>query len=85
MVCDQHGEGREKTAWHPEEYGFKKKVLGAEGWEKGFFELIPGKNDRWLCRRRVKNKNGNTEYLIRFFLPIDKKEVADYLLTRGLE
>ena len=85
MDCAQNAEGEKKTGWSPEEYGFKKKFDGADFWEKGFFELHPGKHDRWLCRRRVKNRNGNTEYLVRFFLPIDKKEVAEYLLTRGLE
>ncbi len=39
-----------------------------------------------LCRKKVKNKNGNAEYLVRYYIKFpDSKDVLEYLLTKGLE
>lgn len=73
--------------WIPEDYGFKRASDTKVGlWYYKNFELRALLNDYWLLRRKVKNKNGNSEMLMKWYIKIslDNKEFADVMFSQGL-
>lgn len=84
-------------AWSPEDYGFRPpNNKGPHGetphgkigvWYYKNLELRSFQHDYWLCRKKITNKNGNTEMLQKFrhqILPGDK-DWADMVFTKGLK
>ena len=83
----------DSSLWTPEEFGFTPHKINERMtredifYRDGGFQLRRLANDRWLCRRKMKNERGNDELLIRFFVKIlpDDRAFAEALLTKGLD
>lgn len=79
-------------SWQPEDYDFHPKrindnLIRADIYYKDNYELRKRDYNYWLCRKRITNERGNTEYLTRFYLKIlpEEIEAANWLLTKGLK
>ena len=74
--------------WIPEDYGFVRPndSTNKSLWYYKNYELRALQNDYWLLRRKVKNDNGNTEMLQKWYikLTLQDKEFADIMFTKGL-
>jgi hypothetical protein len=72
--------------WIPDDYGFERHKSNSSLWYYKNFELRSLANDYWLLRRKVKNERGNSEMLVKwyFLIPLDDKELADMMFTKGL-
>jgi hypothetical protein len=73
--------------WMPEDFDFQPASSARFFFEKRNFELVPKQHNYWLCRKKIRNAKGNTEYLVKFFvkiLPTDI-EFARIMLTKALE
>lgn len=73
--------------WVPEDYDFKSPEQKSSVWYFKNLELRCLPNDYWLCRKKITNKNGNTEMLLKWRHQIlsSDKEFADVLFTKGLK
>ena len=74
--------------WTPEDYGFQTPLGRTNVWYRKNIELRYMSGDRWLARRKVKNNNGNTELLVKWGMiriPLDDKEFADVIFSKGLD
>lgn len=74
--------------WIPEDYGFVSPDTIEGGiWYYKSYELRARPNDYWLLRRKVKNKRGNSEMLVKWLIkiPLEDKEFADVIFTKGLK
>jgi hypothetical protein len=71
---------KNKPFWIPEDFGFEPhkiqgRVTREDVFYKDAYQLKRLRNDFWLLRKRIRNERGNTEYLIRFYLPITPHEI----------
>lgn len=74
--------------WSPEDYGFEKSANTEKSiWYLRNLELRALPKDYWLLRKKVKNNRGNSEMLFKWthYIPLDDKEFADIIFTRGLK
>jgi hypothetical protein len=81
----------EPSVWTPEEFGFSAKRINErltreDIYYRDNFELRRLAHNYWLCRRKVKNERGNSEYMIRFYCKIEPTDTifANELFTKGL-
>ena len=76
-------------SWRPEDYGFTipKHLEGKGVWYYKNYELRSLANEYWLCRRKITNKNNNTEMVVKWYLkiPIFDKQWADEIFSKGLK
>jgi hypothetical protein len=82
-----HFSGEPSIRWLPEDYGFVKPEHIHDGvWYYKSYELRARPNDYWLLRRKVKNKRGNSEMLVKWLIkiPLEDKDFADVIFTKGL-
>lgn len=72
--------------WVPEDYKFKSPMGKTSLWYYKNLELRPFSHDYWLCRKKSKNKQGNTEMKVKWYvkIPLSDREFADAMFTKGL-
>lgn len=77
--------------WKPEDYGFVKRSIDTvfeniNIYNKNGYELRLLDNGYWLCRRLSIDKvTKQPIWLVRFYIKIENKIIAEYLLTKGIE
>ena len=76
-------------SWTPEDFNFvMPEHMANDVWYFRNYELRSMKGERWLMRRKIKNKNNNSEMVVKWGLikiPYDDVEFATTMFTRGLE
>jgi hypothetical protein len=78
--------GGPSILWIPEDYGFENPKGMPGVWYLKNLELRSLSNNFWLLRKKVKNKNNNTEMLLKWRMQIlpSEKGFADILFSKGL-
>ena len=77
--------------WSPTEYGFQIKEIDTvidiqQVYYKGNYELRKLDTGHWLCRRlSLDITSKQPKWLVRFYMRIESKFIAEYLLTTGLK
>jgi hypothetical protein len=83
-----HFSGDPSIKWTPEDYNFTSpEHIDKPVWYYKSYELRAMPRDYWLCRRKIKNKNNNTEMVVKWLLkiPLEDKDWADQIFSKGLK
>jgi len=84
-----HFSAEPSIQWTPEDYGFvMPEHMANDVWYFRNYELRSMKGERWLMRRKIKNKNNNSEMVVKWGLikiALDDVEFASIMFTKGLE
>jgi len=87
FVLPDASKGEGLKEWIPEEFGFIPKDETRSVFYKGRFELRRFKYNNWLLRKKIRNKNNNSEMLIKWGMIViepQEKEFANMMFTLGL-